>query len=79
MISAGYARAAAVTPSDTAELHPGFTTKALFIGTAGALKVKTRGGDTVTFDNVPAGHLYLQVRQVFDTGTDATGIVVLGD
>jgi hypothetical protein len=79
MIAAGYRRAAAVTPSDTADLHPAFTSKALFIGTAGALKVTTAGGDTLTFSNVPAGHLYLAVSRVWDTGTDASGIVLLGD
>jgi hypothetical protein len=68
------ANAAAVTPSDTANLPT--SSKRLWVGTAGNVKVTTVGGSTVTYDNVPSG-AYLQVRaqQVFATGTTASNIV----
>jgi hypothetical protein len=65
---------AAVTPSDTVDLA--FASKRLWIGGAGAVKVNTVGGSTVTYAAVPAG-TYLNVRasRVFATGTAATNIV----
>ncbi len=66
--------AAAVTPSDTANLPT--DCKRLWVGGAGNVKLTTVGGSTVTYTAVPAG-TYLQVRaqQVFATGTTATNIV----
>jgi hypothetical protein len=68
------ANAAAVTPSDTANLPT--ASKRLWVGGAGNVKVLTVGGSTVTYTAVPAG-TYLKVRalQVFATGTTATNIV----
>lgn len=78
------ATAVAVTPHDTNDLadvavgsDTVSVTAALYIGTAGALKVITGQGDTVTFGNVEAGILPLQVTRVFSTGTAATNIVAL--
>lgn len=70
-----YTHAAAVTPHDVNEL--GYTTRALYVGTAGALKVVTGEGDTVTFGNVGVGELHIRVKQVFSTGTAAANIVAL--
>lgn len=66
--------AAAVTPSDTADLST--SSKRLWVGSAGNVKVTTVGGDTVTYTAVPAG-AYLNVRaaRVFATLTTATNIV----
>jgi hypothetical protein len=63
-----------VTPNDSAELAN--ATRAVYIGGAGDLKIKTTGGDTVTLVGVPAGSLLpLRVVQVLSTGTTATSIV----
>ena len=76
--------AVAVTPHDTNDLAEqtiqGDTVvaaRALYIGTAGALRVNTILGDTVTFGNVGVGILPLMVTRVFSTGTVATNIVAL--
>lgn len=73
-----YNNAAAVTPSDT-DLLP--KSGMLFIGdvTSGGttLKVKTKGGQTVTFTIVAVGLFEgLEVEQVFASGTLATAIHV---
>ena len=70
-----YKGAVAITPSDSADLTD--PVSALHISVAGALKVTTIGGDTVTFASVPVGTLELAVVRVFATGTAATGIVGL--
>jgi hypothetical protein len=66
--------AAAVTPSDTANLPT--CCKRLWVGGAGNVELTTVGGSTVIYTAVPAG-TYLQVRalQVFATLTTATNIV----
>lgn len=76
-------RAAAVTPSNTADIPyvGGGDINwpcVLFIGGAGNLRVLTAGGDDVTFTGVLAGSfLPVQVTRVFSTGTTATNIVAL--
>lgn len=76
-------RAAAVTPSNTANIPSvsgGENTQGciLYIGGAGNLKVLTIGGDEVTFQAVPVGTtLQVRVLRVFATGTTATNIVAL--
>ena len=66
--------AAAVVPSDTADLP--YASKRLFVGGGGAVALITIGGDAVTYSNVAAG-TYLQVRasRVLATGTTATTII----
>lgn len=66
--------AAAVTTSDSTDLPT--SSKRLWVGGAGNVKVNTVGGSTVTYTAVPAG-AYLNVRasRVFATGTTATNIV----
>lgn len=75
-------RAAAVTPSDTADIPAvtGGTNNGcvLYVGGAGNLKVLTVGGDEVTLTAVPVGTFVpVQVLRVFATGTTATNIVAL--
>jgi len=63
---------AAVTPHDS----NANVWEALFVGSAGTLKVTRPGGTTVTFGNVPAGTLLrIQTIVVWATGTSATNIV----
>lgn len=66
----------AVTPADASAL-PG-TTRALYVGSPGALRVTMLSGDIVTFAAVQAGALYpLRVTRVWATGTTAGDIVGL--
>ena len=78
-------RAAAVTPSDTANI-PSVSTEdgrgnngcVLYIGGFGDVKVLTVGGDAITFANVNGGtFMPVQVLRVFSTGTTSTDIVAL--
>lgn len=69
-------RVALVTPSDSADLS--YVTRGISFAVAGALKVTTVGGDTVTIPSgaLAAGVIHpLRVTKVFATGTGATGIV----
>jgi len=78
-------RAAAVVPSDTVNIpNPSSPDgianngNVLYIGTAGTLKVRTAGGDDITFVTVNAGSfLPIQVVRVFATGTTASNIIAL--
>lgn len=76
-------RAAAVTPSNTADIPSvsGGTSNngcVLYVGGAGDLTVDTVGGDAVTFVAVPAGSFIpVQVTRVYAAGTTATSIVAL--
>ncbi|MGN8117504.1 spike base protein, RCAP_Rcc01079 family [Labrys sp. 22185] len=66
--------AAEIVPSDDNELA--FITLAIWIGTAGNLKVTMMNGSTATFQNVH-GYFIGRVRKVWATGTTATGIVAV--
>ena len=68
-------RAAAVTPSDTADLtNSGF----LYVGASGNVKVDTSDGDTVTFTDLAAGIVHpIRVKRVYSTGTTATSILAV--
>ena len=62
--------AAAVTPSDSADL-PQFSV--IYVGGAGNVKVTTAQGSAVTFSGVNAGTVIpVLVRRVWSTGTTAT-------
>lgn len=66
--------AAAVTPSDTAEVDA----RALYIGSGGNVKIKTPGGKIVPFANVPSGFILpMNAKIVYDTDTTATDIVAI--
>jgi hypothetical protein len=64
-----------LTPNDSGTL---LTTRALYIGAAGDLKVTMAYGDIVTFVAVPAGSILpIQVTRVFATGSTAASIIAL--
>jgi hypothetical protein len=78
-------RAAAVVPSDTANIPSissadgaGNNGCVLYVGVAGDVKVTTAGGDDVVFTGILAGSFIpVQVLKVFSTDTTATNIVAL--
>lgn len=68
------ATAFAITPSDGADLAD--STRAIYVGVGGDVKVTTVGGDTVTFVGATAGSvLPIRAKKVFATGTTATNLV----
>ena len=67
--------AAEVTLSDSADIKP---TRALYIGTAGDLKVTLTYNNTVTFSSVQAGTILpVQATRVWRTGSTASSVVAL--
>lgn len=68
--------AAAIAPSDAGQLP--LTTRAIYVGQGGNLRLRMASNDVVTFFAVPAGSLLpLRVAQVLATGTTAAGLVGL--
>lgn len=68
--------ATAISPSDVTPLAR--TTRAIFVGGTGNLRLTLASGDTVTLNNVQAGMVYpLRATLVLATGTTATGLVGL--
>jgi hypothetical protein len=68
--------AAAITPSDSVPLAN--TTRAIYVGAPGDLRVRLASAEVVTFAGVLAGVVYpLRVEQVLATGTTAGGLVGL--
>lgn len=65
--------AVAVTPNDGTDLT--YTTRQIYIGVAGTLKVTMKDGMPVSFANIAAGWHPLCVSRVWLTGTSATGII----
>lgn len=67
----------AISPDDANDLT--YTTRSIYIGTGGDIKVDMAGGETaVVFANVPGGQvLPIRVTRVYDTDTDASGLVGL--
>ncbi|MEO5620060.1 MAG: hypothetical protein ABIQ85_04005 [Cypionkella sp.] len=75
-ITAPALHATALTPSDSTPLS--VATRAIYVGTAGNLRVEMVSGDVVTLTAVAAGAIYpLRVAQVMATGTTATNLVGL--
>ena len=65
---------AAVTPNDSVDLTT--SSRGIFVGNAGDLKVDMVNGDTVTFTNLGAGVIHpIRAARVYSTGTTATSIV----
>jgi hypothetical protein len=63
-----------VTVHDTNQLP--FSTRGIYVGVSGDLKVETTGGETVTFVGLAAGIIHpIRVVQVYNTGTSATDII----
>lgn len=67
---------AAVTPDDGADL-PGGVARALFVGTAGAVRVISPEGDDVTVQSGAGQYHPLRVARVMAAGTDAAGLIAL--
>ena len=67
--------AVAVTPDNSNDLAQ--TTRALYIGVSGNVKVDMQGSGTVTFLSVPIGILPIRAKRVYATGTTATSIIAL--
>lgn len=75
MTDYSHREAVAITPHDTNTIQ---TTRAIYIGGAGHLKVVMKGGNTVIFQAVPVGTvLEIRATQVFATGTTATSLLAL--
>ena len=72
--SPGY-DASAVTPSDSTDLA--VTSRALYVGAGGDLRVTVGSGSVVTFFNVPEGMLPMRVSRVHASGTTAADIVTV--
>jgi hypothetical protein len=65
-----------IVPNDTVALPK--ATRAIYVGTAGNLRVQFVAGDVVTLTNVQAGVIYpLRAVLVLATGTTASGLVGL--
>jgi hypothetical protein len=66
----------AVTPDDDSDLT--ISTRGLYVGGSGVLKVDLVGGSTLTFADVTAGDfLPLRVKKIYSTGTTATDLIGL--
>lgn len=51
--------------------------RAIYIGTAGHLKVDMVDGTTLTFSNLAAGQVYaFAVKKVYQTGSTAAGVLI---
>lgn len=67
-------RMAAVTPNDSTNLTN--ETRALYVGTAGNVKITTVGGDAVTLPNLAAGVWHpIRAARVWSTGTTASDVI----
>lgn len=67
--------AVAVSPDDNEELD---TTRALYVGSTGNLKVDMGAGGAVTFSNVPDGTILpICVTKVYNSDTTASDILAL--
>ncbi|MCB2136842.1 MAG: hypothetical protein KDE08_13000 [Rhodobacteraceae bacterium] len=68
--------AAPVVPHDTNELP--VLPRAIYVGQPGVVAARLAGGQTVLFENVPAGTvLPVRCNGINATGTTASGIVAL--
>ncbi|MEM7422130.1 MAG: hypothetical protein AAF334_00325 [Pseudomonadota bacterium] len=72
--SPGY-DATPVVPNDGADLA--VTSRALYLGSSGDVRVTTAGGTVVTFAAAPVGMLPVRVSRVHATGTTAANIVAV--
>lgn len=76
----------AVTPSDSVDLTftntdgntVTFTTRGIYLGASGDLKVDLERGGTVTFTGLSAGVIHpVAAKRIYATGTTATSILGL--
>lgn len=76
LLSSPCDNAAAVTPSDSADLA--YISRAIWVGGAGAINVVLAGGQTVLFAGIAAGTLLpLRITRVLASSTSATSLVVI--
>jgi hypothetical protein len=74
-VNESYTSAASVTPHDTNNIR---TTRAIYVGVSGDVKVDMVDGSTVTFTGLTANAFHpISARRVYSTGTTATGIIAL--
>ena len=67
--------AVAITPNDSASIHQA---RAVYVGTAGDLRLDMPSGATITLNNLAAGVVHpIQARRIYATGTTAADIVAL--
>lgn len=64
-----------ITPSDTADLAA--PCWAIYVGGAGAIKLKTLRGTVVTLTDVPVGVLPVGASRIYATGTTATALLAV--
>ena len=65
--------AVAVTPNDSTDLAN--SSRAIYVGVGGNIKLTTVDGDTVTMVGVAAGSFYpIRVARIWSTDTTATNI-----
>lgn len=64
---------ALVTPSDDDDLA--FVSRAIYVATAGAVRLTTAGGQTLTTPELGQGWHPIRATRVFATATTATGIM----
>lgn len=67
-----------ISPSDTTPAAGSLIYKALYVGTAGNVKVRMPDGTTPTFTGMLVGVIYpIQFDQVFATSTTASNLIGL--
>lgn len=68
--------AISITPSDTVDLAS--ISRAIYVGTPGALKVDMADDTTVTFVGMLGGTVYpIRAKRVYSTGTVASNLIAL--
>lgn len=76
LLASPYDNAAAITPSDTADLA--YATRAVWCGAAGNITVTMLGGGTVTLNHDAHQLLPIRITKVWETGTtNNTNLVAL--
>ena len=70
----GPANLVLVTPSDSADLSN--VSQWVYVGVGGALKVTTKGGQTLTTPTLAAGWHLMELTRIHASGTTASGIMV---
>lgn len=68
--------ASSIVPDDGADLQ--HTSRAIYVGGGGDLRLRMASGTEVTFTAVAAGMIYpLRAARVMATGTTASGLIAL--
>lgn len=69
--------AVAITPSDSADINGGQTTRGIYVGSTGNV-VAVIGGNAITFVGVPTGAILpIRCTRINSTNTTATSLVAL--